>query len=129
MLNTFQPQQGERELEEYVFNRFGKIFYQTKNIGVARRKFGLTRAMLQDIMADCGTDAKLQECEPRFYNTKNKVQFPIAGRRLVSFVAVGRYGRYTIEKEGYDSSFFVSTQTLVFARQVHWYLARTQAAT
>jgi hypothetical protein len=57
-------------------------------------------------------------------SAKSEIQFPLAGRRLVRFTAVARHGRFLIMQKERDPSFFITLETLLFARRVHWYLTR-----
>ena len=128
MQRIIQSKAKELELEEHVLDQFGKPFYQTKHLTKARRRFRLTRATLHDILNDCGMNIKPKDCLARLLNAENKIQFPLAGRRLVRFTAVARYGRFVIQQKEYDPSFFVPAETLLFARNVHWYLAQFHKA-
>ena len=124
MPNILIPNVEKRIFEKRVMGQFGKHFYETAELTEAQRRFRLTRAVLHDIMADCGVDAEPHDCLARLLNSKNTVQPPLAGRQLVRFTAVARRGRALIREHSFNPSFFVPRRTLKFARRVHGYLAQ-----
>jgi hypothetical protein len=124
MLNTITSAAEMRTFEKRVLDQFGKPFYETVELTEVQRRFRLTRAVLHDIMADCGVDAEPHDCLARLLNSKNTVQPPLAGRQLVRFTAVARRGRALIREHSFNPSFFVPRRTLKFARRVHGYLAQ-----
>ena len=124
VLQAIESEEEGFRLEQQVLEKFGKPFYKTKHLKNVRRRFHLTRVTLGDIMSDCGVNAKPEDCRARLFNAKSEIQFPLAGRRLVRFTAVARHGRFLIMQKERDPSFFITLETILFARRVHWYLTR-----
>ncbi len=128
MLQTLEPGSQTKAIEELILEKFGKAFYRSNSLKKVRRKFSLTRIVLQDIIAECGTNATINDCHQRVIGPDDAPHPPLTPKALSRFVAVARYGRCTIRKQGYHPEQFVKDDIVLLASRLHAHLSSSKDA-
>lgn len=128
-MQILDPVEVKVAVEKVILDEIGKVFYEEKKLQNVRRRFNLTRVTLQDIMRECGTEAEVYKCYKRVFTSAGKPHKPLTPKALLRFIAVARYGRCAIKKEGYCPQRFVDDATLLLATNLYKDLSRRLAET